>query len=534
MKGLSDIELLDTYASQRSEEAFRELVARHVDFTYSAAMRQLHNPHLAEEATQSAFIALAGKAGQLNRKTVVAGWLYRAVHFAALNLQRSEARRKHWEEEAATMNIGRDDQPFHELVPPQVDSALAKLSESDRDAVILRFLQQRSFRDLAKTLGISEEAAKKRVSRGLERLRRLLASRGVAIPAAALAAGLTQMPVTAAPAAFSSALSVLAAKTAAPTISTIATIFNLMKSTKAKLVVAVSLAILIGSALLFWPLGNSAGVSPSPAGSSTPKINVTSVLVDDQEKALRFYTGVLGFVTKWDVPTGEPGGARWLTVVSPDETNGTELLLEPIGFAPARAYQKALFEAGKPWVALSTEDVQEQFERLKNLGVKFSIEPTTAGATTIAVFEDSCGNRIQIFQTPPVGNTRTTSALKIRLNSVLVDDQNQALKFYTEALGFVKKREMPGRGWTVASPEEPTGSELLLEPIGTAPARTFQQALRKAGIPLTQFKVGDVQKAYERLTKLGVEFQGAPTEMGPIRLAVFDDTCGNLIQLIQQ
>src|SRR4030095_14884695 len=105
MKGLSDIELLDAYASERSEDAFRELVVRRVDFIYSAAMRQLRNPHLAEEATQSAFIALAGKAGRLGRSTVIAGWLHRAVHFAALNLRRSEARRKHWEEEAATMSV---------------------------------------------------------------------------------------------------------------------------------------------------------------------------------------------------------------------------------------------------------------------------------------------------------------------------------------------------------------------------------------------------------------------------------------------
>jgi DNA-directed RNA polymerase specialized sigma24 family protein len=92
MKGLSDIELLDAYASERSEDAFRELVARHVDFIYSAAMRQLRNPHLAEEARSRPSSQLAGKAGQFRRSTIIAGWLYRAVHFAALNLQRSEAR----------------------------------------------------------------------------------------------------------------------------------------------------------------------------------------------------------------------------------------------------------------------------------------------------------------------------------------------------------------------------------------------------------------------------------------------------------
>src|SRR5882724_13125497 len=114
------------------------------------------NPHLAEEATQSAFIALAGKAGQLRRRTVIAGWLHRAVHFAALNLQRSEVRRKHWEEEAAAMNVlGVTDHVFQESALAHVDGALAELSERDRDAVILRFLQQRSFRDVAQTLGTS-------------------------------------------------------------------------------------------------------------------------------------------------------------------------------------------------------------------------------------------------------------------------------------------------------------------------------------------------------------------------------------------
>jgi predicted enzyme related to lactoylglutathione lyase len=177
---------------------------------------------------------------------------------------------------------------------------------------------------------------------------------------------------------------------------------------------------------------------------------------------------------------------------------------------------------------------------LKNLGVKFSTEPTAAGPTTIAVFEDTCGNRIQIFQTPATGNTRAAVTLKIKLSSVMVDDQEKALKFYTEVLGFVKKTDIPkgepgGARWlTVVSSEEPDGTQLLLEPMGFAPAKTFQEALRKAGIPLTQFAVADVQKAYERMTKLGVVFRGAPTKMGPATLAMFDDTCGNFIQLIEQ
>ena len=129
MKELTDVELLEAYARERSEDAFRELVARHIDLIYSAALRQLGNSQLAEEATQSAFIALAGKAGRLRVNTVIAGWLHRAAHFAALNLQRSEARRKHWEEEAATMNVlAESGDAFQEAALGHVDGALAELN----------------------------------------------------------------------------------------------------------------------------------------------------------------------------------------------------------------------------------------------------------------------------------------------------------------------------------------------------------------------------------------------------------------------
>jgi predicted enzyme related to lactoylglutathione lyase len=126
--------------------------------------------------------------------------------------------------------------------------------------------------------------------------------------------------------------------------------------------------------------------------------------------------------------------------------------------------------------------------------------------------------------------------MKIKVTSVMVDDQEKALKFYTEKLGFVKKTEIPlgEHKWlTVVSGEEPDGVELLLEPMGFAPARVFQKALKDAGIPLTMFSVDDIQSEYERLEKLGVKFSMKPTQMGPATIAVFDDTCGNNIQLVQ-
>lgn len=126
--------------------------------------------------------------------------------------------------------------------------------------------------------------------------------------------------------------------------------------------------------------------------------------------------------------------------------------------------------------------------------------------------------------------------MKVRITSVLVDDQPKALKFYTDILGFVKKTDVPlgEASWlTVVSKEEPDGVEVLLEPMGFQPARVYQKALKDAGIPLTQFYVDDIQSEYERLEKLGVSFSMKPAQMGPVTIAVFDDTCGNNIQLVQ-
>ncbi|MFD7071437.1 VOC family protein [Streptomyces sp. NPDC059913] len=128
--------------------------------------------------------------------------------------------------------------------------------------------------------------------------------------------------------------------------------------------------------------------------------------------------------------------------------------------------------------------------------------------------------------------------MRIHLTSVFVDDQERALRFYTEILGFTKKHDVPVGGtdrWlTVVSPEDPDGTELLLEPAGHPAARTYRDALVADGIPLAQFAVDDVRAEHERLSALGVRFVQEPTEMGPVTTAVLDDTCGNLIQIATQ
>ncbi|MGO4293048.1 VOC family protein [Chitinophaga sp. RAB17] len=126
------------------------------------------------------------------------------------------------------------------------------------------------------------------------------------------------------------------------------------------------------------------------------KITVTSIMVDDQQKALQFYTTVLGFIKKREIPLGEHA---WLTVVSKEEQDGVELLLEPMGFAPARVYQKALFDAGIPFTLFNVDDIEKEYERLTQAGVVFSMPPTQMGPNKIAVLNDTCGNNIQLVQT---------------------------------------------------------------------------------------------------------------------------------------
>ncbi|SFP31056.1 VOC family protein [Salibacterium halotolerans] len=125
------------------------------------------------------------------------------------------------------------------------------------------------------------------------------------------------------------------------------------------------------------------------------KIVVTSVFVEDQERAAHFYGEKLGFVKKHDMPAG---GARWLTFVSPEDTEGTELLLEPNGHPAAKEYQQKLFADNIPATMFGVADIWQEYRRLKELGVRFTLEPTDMDGVTIAVFDDTCGNLIQMVE----------------------------------------------------------------------------------------------------------------------------------------
>jgi RNA polymerase sigma factor (sigma-70 family) len=215
MATMDDWELLQDYARTHSESAFAELVGRHIDWIYSVALRQVGNSQLAEDVAQSVFALLARKAGTLRSGTLLGGWLFRSTCFVAKCSLRAERRRKFREETASTMMTtaqSDDSEVFWQQLAPYLEHAVASLSEVDRSVVLLRFYERKSLSEIGQRLQISEEAAKKRVSRSVDKLREFLTRRGITMGAAAIGAVLLEKTVQAAPATLSS--SIVSASTA--------------------------------------------------------------------------------------------------------------------------------------------------------------------------------------------------------------------------------------------------------------------------------------------------------------------------------
>src|SRR5436190_6080832 len=230
-----DAQLLRCYAEEASESAFSELVSRHIDLVYSAALRQVGgDAHLAQDVAQTVFADLARKARIVSRHGVLTGWLYQATRYAASKVVRTERRRATREKEAVAMQELSSEANWEQL-RPVLDEAMSRLGAKDRDAVLLRYFERKELRAVGDAQGTSEEAARKRISRAVERLRRYLTTRGVSLSAAALATTLTGSAVQAAPAALAGTISsaVIAGAAAAAAGSTF-NLLNLMSMTKLK------------------------------------------------------------------------------------------------------------------------------------------------------------------------------------------------------------------------------------------------------------------------------------------------------------
>ena len=218
MQDKSDAQLLRDYAEHGSENVFRELVTRHMDFVYSAALRQVNSPDLAGDIAQTVFTDLARKARSLAEKvpagSSLAGWLHRSTRYAALNHLR-DTRRRHANERQAMEQLLTDSEsaPDWELIRPVLDEALDTLGDEDREALLLRFFKNQDLRTVGRVLGVSDDAAQKRVSRAVERLREFLTKRGVTVGASGLVLVISANAVQAAPVGLAVTISTTAALT---------------------------------------------------------------------------------------------------------------------------------------------------------------------------------------------------------------------------------------------------------------------------------------------------------------------------------
>ena len=284
-----DMTLLREYALNQSEEAFASLVSRHAGLVYSAALRQVGDPHLAEEITQTVFITLSRKAPSLPPSTILSGWLYRATRFVSARALTIQRRRQHREQEAY-MRSSLDQEPEFDhwnQIAPLLDSAMARLGEKDQNAVVLRFFEDRGFKEISARLGTTEAGAKMRVTRALEKLRAALGRKGVPLSAVALAVVLSARSVQAAPAAVTSAATAAALQhTVVPpqTLTLVKTTLKYMAWTKLKTTIAVGVVAILAAgtvAVTSQRQPKTAAEDPSPfkfAGYATPEASVQSML----------------------------------------------------------------------------------------------------------------------------------------------------------------------------------------------------------------------------------------------------------------
>src|ERR1700679_2511764 len=211
MPELDDIVLLKQFAENDSESAFAEIVSRHLNLVYSTALRSVGNAHAAQEISQAVFIIFARKAKSLGAKTILSGWLYQTTRLTAANYLRGEIRRQQREQEAymqSTLNESESEAWLQ--IGPILDDAISKLGAKDRDAIVLRFFESKNLSEVGAAIGASEDAAKMRVNRALEKLRTFFTKRGVALSATIIAGAVSANSVHAAPAVLAKSIAAVA------------------------------------------------------------------------------------------------------------------------------------------------------------------------------------------------------------------------------------------------------------------------------------------------------------------------------------
>ena len=250
MQELDDISLLREYVDHESEDAFAALVTRHVSKVYSIAVRHTRNPHQAEEIAQAVFVILARQARQLGSRVIISGWLCRTAQLTAVTFVRSETRRARREQEAYMQNpLVETESDVWAQIEPLLDAAMAGLSEADYQAVVLRFFDRKTMKEVGAALSASEDAAKMRVNRAIEKLRLFFTRRGIVVPGAVLMAAISANSVQSAPATLARTATTVAlakgATASTPTLTLIKEVLKIMAWTKAKTAIVAGVVTLL-------------------------------------------------------------------------------------------------------------------------------------------------------------------------------------------------------------------------------------------------------------------------------------------------
>ena len=317
MQAMDDMALLREYAANNSETAFAELVSRRVNFVYSSALRQVRDPQLAGEITQAVFIILAQKAGRISEKTILTGWFFRTTRFAALAQIRADAKRRRRELEVQMQSEFQSpaaDEIWNQM-SPLLDEALATLGENDRQAVLLRFFENKSLAEVGNKLGLGEDTARKRVSRALEKLHRYFAKRGVTSTTATIAEKISANSIQVAPAVLAKTVTAVAiakgATASASTLTLVKGALKIMAWTKMKTAIVAGAIVLLaagtttvtvkeiqGHKTYSWEVSS---LDPSPMGAmkilkeTPPQVRIVSSKYDHLVGGL-----TLGDTTKHD------------------------------------------------------------------------------------------------------------------------------------------------------------------------------------------------------------------------------------------
>ncbi|HVU07897.1 MAG TPA: sigma-70 family RNA polymerase sigma factor [Verrucomicrobiae bacterium] len=343
--------LLRKFAETDSESAFAEIVSRHISLVHSATLRRTRDPHLAEEITQAVFIILARKANKLPQHAVLSGWLYRAAQFAAADALKIQRRRQRREQEAHMQsmleNSGSSNETWNELAP-LLDEAMMRLRQTDRDAIVLRYFENKNLREVGDALGMEERAAQKRIVRALEKLRTFFAKRGVSSTTAIIAAAISENSVHAAPVTLAKSVTAAAiAKGSMASASTLTLVKGTMKMMtwmKIKFAIGVSVIVLLaGSAatVAFSQIGESDNLPPKEIVKKAMDKYASLTSYNDTGKYISVRNGKTNNVTAFKIRLGR--------------TNLYRIEFEETPF-PAVPTRGAVWSAGKGGFAMFGEN----------------------------------------------------------------------------------------------------------------------------------------------------------------------------------